>query len=121
MNVGKKVATSALAAIMMTTGLTLASAGTAEAAGAKYKCKVVIGHLDWGRPTGRSQCKKSKSGKKVHKHRVVLTCDVIRGVGAGQEHAVPWDFYGPWVSPGKKSHVKCSTRSFLRSMRVVTK
>ncbi|WP_369169852.1 hypothetical protein AB5J49_19225 [Streptomyces sp. R28] len=117
---GKKAAVGALAAVLMATGMGLADAGTAEAAGARYKCKSEV-HLSLGRPTATSSCKKSSSGKKVSKHRVKLTCDVIRGTGAGSEHTIPWTLWGPWKKPGEKSTVQCGFRSFLRSWSVETR
>jgi len=53
---GKKAAGATLAAVLMATGTGLATAGTAEAAGAKYKCTSVV-HLDLGRPKATSSCR----------------------------------------------------------------
>ncbi|MEU1402027.1 hypothetical protein ABZ471_06600 [Streptomyces sp. NPDC005728] len=117
---GKKAAGVALAAVLMATGTGLAAAGTAEAAGATYKCKAEV-HLDLGRPKATSSCKKSSSGKKVRLHRVKLVCDVVRGTGTGAEHTIPWYLWGPWKKPGEKSTVMCGFRSFTRSWSVETK
>lgn len=67
---GKKVAGGALAAVLMATGTSLVTAAPAEAATAKYACEAEV-HLDLGRPEATSSCKKSGSGKKVSKHRVM--------------------------------------------------
>ncbi len=118
---GKKIATGALAVLMGATATGLATAAPAEAAGAKYKCSISKAGLDWGRPSVTSSCKKSSSGKKVSKHRAMLKCDVVRGAGAGAEHTIRYTEYGPWVSPGKKSSVKCGFRSFTAGFGVQTK
>ncbi|WDO07994.1 hypothetical protein ME763_21385 [Streptomyces murinus] len=115
---GKKAAGGMLAVVLMAAGTGLATAGTAEAATAKYKCTAVV-HLDLGRPKATSSCKKSASGKKVSKHRVKLVCDVIRG--RGTPHEIPWYLWGPWVKPGQKSTVMCGFSSFTRSWSVETK
>ncbi|MFG3049174.1 hypothetical protein [Streptomyces sp. NPDC048202] len=115
---GKRVAGGALAITLMSAGLGLSAAGTAEAAGARYKCKAEV-HLDLGRPKATSSCKKSASGKQVTKHRVKLVCDVIRG--RGNPHEIPWYLWGPWVKPGQKSTVMCGFSSFTRSWSVETK
>ncbi|NEB03303.1 hypothetical protein [Streptomyces sp. SID13726] len=115
---GKKAAAGALAAVLMATGTGLVAAGTAEAAGAKYKCKAEV-HLDLGRPKGTSSCKKSASGKGIGKHRVKLVCDVVRG--RGNPHDISVTLFGPWVKPGKKSTVMCGFSSFTRSWSVETK
>lgn len=120
MDMKKKLASGAIAAVMMTGGLGLATAAPAEAAGAKYKCKASV-TLDWGRPKATSSCKKSSSGKKVAKHRVKLVCDVVRGTGTGAGHTIPWTLWGDWKKPGQKSTVKCGFSSFTRSWKVETK
>ncbi|MGW2835024.1 hypothetical protein [Streptomyces sp. NPDC001286] len=115
---GKKVAGGALAAVLMATGAGLATAVPAQAAAARYTCKVEV-HLDLGRPKATSSCRKSGSGKKVSKHRVKLVCDVVRG--RGTPHEIPWILFGPWVKPGQKSTVMCGFSSFTRSWSVETK
>ncbi|MEV5979305.1 hypothetical protein [Streptomyces sp. NPDC052114] len=120
MNVKKKLASGALAAVLMTGGLGLATAAPAAAAGAKYKCKSSV-TLDLGRPKATSSCKKSASGKKIKKHRVKLVCDVVKGAGMGQEHTIAMTQYGSWKKPGQKSTVMCGFSSFTRSWKVETK
>ncbi|MFD9591047.1 hypothetical protein ACFWBM_40885 [Streptomyces sp. NPDC059980] len=115
---GKKTAAGTVAAVVMAAGLGLITAGPAEAAGAKYKCTSEV-HLDLGRPKAISKCKKSSSGKKVSKHRVVLVCDVVRG--RGTPHDIPWTVFGPWKKPGEKSTVMCGFSSFTRSWKVQTR
>lgn len=88
---GKKAATGVLGGLLMTSGLTLATAAPAAAAGAKYTCKATPS-LSLGRPVSTSACKKSAKGKSVKKHRAVLVCDVVRGRGA--EHTIPWTVKG---------------------------
>ncbi|QNE76940.1 hypothetical protein F0344_22055 [Streptomyces finlayi] len=115
---GKRAVTGALAALLMTSGLALATAVPAEAAGAKYTCKAKAS-LSLGRPVSTSACKKSAKGKTVKKHRAVLVCDVVRGRGA--EHTIAWTVKGDWKKPTQKSSVKCGFSSFLRSVKVETK
>lgn len=115
---GKKVATGVLAGLLMTSGLSLATAAPAAAAGAKYTCKATPS-LSLGRPVSTSSCEKSSKGKAVKKHRAVLVCDVVRGRGA--EHTIPWTVFGDWKKPGEKSSVKCGFSSLLRSVKVETK
>ncbi|MEU0381995.1 hypothetical protein ABZ093_32585 [Streptomyces cyaneofuscatus] len=115
---GKKAATGVLAGLLMTSGLTLATASPAQAAGAKYTCKATPS-LSLGRPVSTSSCKKSAKGKTVKQHRAVLLCDVVRGRGA--EHPVTWTVFGKWKKPAEKSSVKCGFGSFLRSVKVETK
>ncbi len=115
---GKKAATGVLAGLLMTSGVTLAAAAPAAAAGAKYTCKATPS-LSLGRPVSTSSCKKSAKGKAVKKHRAVLLCDVVRG--RGTPHDVTWTLYGDWKKPGQKSTVKCGFSSFLRSVKVETK
>ncbi|MET8473377.1 hypothetical protein ABZY90_21475 [Streptomyces sp. NPDC006422] len=106
----KKSVTGALAAVLLASGAGLVSAGTAEAAGAKYKCKASA-KLVWGTAQSTSSCKKSKSGKKVTKHRAMIKCAEMRG--QGNQHDIYWTGYGPWKKAGTKSTVKCPIRSSL--------
>ncbi|MFF6908517.1 hypothetical protein ACFY9Q_21605 [Streptomyces sp. NPDC012389] len=115
---GKKAATGALAGLLMTSGLALATAAPAQAAAAKYTCKATPS-LSLGRPVSTSACTKSSKGKTVKQHRAVLVCDVVRG--RGSEHTIPWTVKGDWKKPTEKSSVKCGFSSFLRSVKVETK
>ncbi|WP_405598528.1 hypothetical protein OG741_16395 [Streptomyces sp. NBC_01410] len=115
---GKKFATGTLAILMGATATGLVTAAPAEAATAKYACKAYADMDGIGRPTAYSTCVKKGSGKAVRLHRVEIKCDQVQGA---RETVVTYTLYGPWVSPGKKSNVRCGTKNFLRGFKVQTK
>ncbi|MGV9269874.1 hypothetical protein ACWDRR_35075 [Kitasatospora sp. NPDC003701] len=89
-------------------GMALAAAPAASAASIDGGCSARAQLDNLGRPTAESTCSgRLPSGAA---HRAKITCDVVTG---SRESVVRSTYWGPWVSPGQTSSIRCGFKSFL--------